>query len=92
MKTLKEFKKEHPSWEIYGPANKIIYALYFEDKNNNGLTEKRLQDLTGLTDQDFTRGIERLRETEEVSFKEDPRPGVYFLEEKTRNTLNSFYD
>ena len=90
FKNLQDYKGRFPSsWEEFGPGNKIQYALFAE---GDKLTKTKILELTEISNEEFTKGIEFLLNTKEVNFIEDSNQRKYYLEKESRKVLDDFYD
>lgn len=89
MKTLEEFKERYPEQWGISTGNRILIALFFQDK---GLKKDRLIELTGLDDPFFSECLAHLQENREITFNETSKERFYSLEQKTRDALENFYN
>jgi len=79
MRILEEFERQNPKvWSKPNPGIVIAYALFNNDRNNEGLTKKDLKEIPGIYSSEISEGIKNLENTKEILSEKR-----YFIEENT---------
>jgi hypothetical protein len=91
MTDLKKFKEKKPNtWELFGPASKVMAALFFlGDGLSKGQITKGLEG--ELDEQEVIKGIKYLQEQGELNFTENAQGRYYSLISKTREAFRDLY-
>jgi predicted transcriptional regulator len=93
MTVLEEFKQQNPKvWSKPGPGIVIAYALFNNDRENEGLTKGNLEKIPGVSKLEISKGIKYLENTDEITSKRNLIQRKYFLGKKLREEINNFYN